>query len=93
MVMANTPLIEVPSPAAMPVTTGRSEQIALRLPHGYLDRARTIREALTRPGLEPPNMAEIQRAIFGRGLEAWEAELGIKPPAGTDAPKKTKRRG
>lgn len=83
--MANTVTSEVPSPVPMPVTTGRSEQVAIRLPHEHVERCRAVREALTRPGIAPPSMSEVMRAIFGKGLEAWEAELNIK----VTAPKKS----
>ena len=62
----------------MPVTTGRSEQVAIRLPHDHIARAKAVAEALSRPGLDPMSMAEAMRGIVLRGLEAWEKELGIE---------------
>lgn len=78
MGMANHPTIELPSPDPMPVTTGRSEQVAIRLPHDHIERTKTILDALTRPGLEAPSFAEVMRAVVAKGIEAWEKELGIK---------------
>ena len=80
--MVNEPPIEVPSSLHMPVTTGRSEQVAIRLPHEHIERSKAILGALTRPGLEAPSFAEVMRAIVAKGLEAWERELdiGLVPP-------------
>lgn len=69
----------------MPVTTGKSEQVAIRLPHEAVERTKAVRSALTRPGLEAPSMAEILRAVVLKGLDAWELELGLSKPA---APRK-----
>lgn len=76
--MADQELAEVPFTRQMPVTTGKTEQVAIRLPHAHIERCRAIRDALTREGLEPPSVSEVMRAIFAKGLEAWEAELGIE---------------
>lgn len=77
-----TPM-ELPSEATMPVVTGKSEQVAIRLPHDAIERTKALRDAFTRPGLAPPSVAEVMRAIFGRGLDAWEKELGLGIKAGT----------
>lgn len=86
--MADQDMSEVPSPRQMPVTTGRTEQVAIRLPHAHVERCKAIRDALTREGLQPPSVSEVMRAIFAKGLEAWEAELSIE----TDAPKKSAKK-
>jgi hypothetical protein len=75
--MAAETVTELGLADTMPVTTGRSEQVAIRLPHDHIERTRAVREALTRHGLEPPSMSEVMRAIFAKGLEAWEGELGL----------------
>lgn len=76
----HTPM-ELPSETTMPVVTGKSEQVAIRLPHDAIERTKALRDAFTRPGLAPPSVAEVMRAVFARGLAEWEKELGIK--AGT----------
>jgi len=88
--MATEPATELPS-FNMPVTTGRSEQVAIRLPHDAIERAKTILAGLTRPGLEAPSFAEVMRAVVSKGLEAWEKELGIKAVAKAKAKGKAKR--
>jgi hypothetical protein len=90
MGMADQELSEVASVKPMPVTTGRTEQVAIRLPHAHIERCREIRAALSRPGLEPPSISEVMRAIFAKGLEAWEAELGIEPETAAKKPAKKK---
>lgn len=85
--MATDPTMEVTSLLPMPVTTGRSEQIAIRLPHDHIERAKAIRDALTHPGLEERSFAEVMRAVVAKGIEAWEKELGIKA---SKAPTKVK---
>lgn len=94
--MANDLAIEIPSPnPTMPVTTGRSEQVAIRLPHEHIERIKAILAALTRPGLEAPSFAEVMRAVVAKGIEAWERELGIgtskAAPNGKPKPKVAKR--
>jgi predicted glycosyl hydrolase (DUF1957 family) len=90
--MANDTMIAVPSTDPMPVTTGRSEQVAIRLPHDHIERTKAILEALTRPGLEAPSFAEVMRAVVAKGIEAWEKELGIKAPSNGKAKGKTAKR-
>lgn len=91
MAMANDPMPDLPSLETMPVTTGRSEQVAIRLPHDAIERTKAIRDALTRPGLEAPSFAEVMRAVVAKGVEAWERELGIKAAANGKAKGRGKR--
>ena len=86
--MAEQELAKVASVRQMPVTTGRTEQVAIRLPHAHVERCKAIRQALTREGLQPPSVSEVMRAIFAKGLDAWEAELGLS----TEAPKKSAKK-
>ena len=79
MDMATDPAIELPFDP-MPVTTGRSEQVAIRLPHDHIERTKVLRECFTYAGLEPPSTSEVMRAIFARGLEGWEKEFQIEAP-------------
>ena len=88
MTLAEQELTEVASDRPMPVTTGRTEQVAIRLPHAHMERCKAIRTALTREGLEPPSVAEVMRAIFAKGLEAWEAELELEAEPKKPAKKK-----
>jgi hypothetical protein len=88
--MADQELAEVPSVHKMPVTTGRTEQVAIRLPHAHIERCKAIRAALTREGLQPPSVSEVMRAIFAKGLEAWEDELDIVSEAAPKKPTKKK---
>jgi hypothetical protein len=70
---------EIPS-ENMTTSNGRTEQIAIRLPHKQITRLKELREALTRPGLEAPSLAEVFRAVCLRGLDSWEKELGTGTP-------------
>jgi hypothetical protein len=65
----------------MTVSTGKTQQVAVRLTHDAVDRARRIATALHRPGLEEPTFAYVIRAILTKGIEAWETELGLSKPA------------
>jgi hypothetical protein len=68
-------------------TTEKTRQTAVRLPEDWFARLDVIAEKLARPGI-PVSQADAIRAAMARGLDALEAEYGIKAK---ETPTKAKR--
>lgn len=65
----------------MPVTTGRTKQIAVRITHEQSERLSAIAASLSThsPLRDEVTTAEALRSTIAAGLDALEASLGVQP--------------
>jgi hypothetical protein len=57
--------------------SGNTEQLTIRVPKIWTDRAEALKPKLTHPGLDV-SVTDIMRLALGKGLDALEAETREK---------------
>jgi hypothetical protein len=53
--------------------SGNTEQLTIRVPKGWTDRAEALKPKIAHPGLDV-SVTDIMRLAIGKGLDALEAE-------------------